>query len=536
MPTEIVKWNSSMRRHVLLVHCLSVLGLVVTLPMGTHAAEAEEKLHRAIFAGYKKYVRPVRNSSETVVFRFGLSVSQVSDVNEKDQFMETTVWLDQWWNDYRLMWNPDDYDGLDYSVIPVKWLWYPDLVLDNSVDGNFMLPVWKYATVYSDGQVWMTPPGDLRSSCSLNIRYFPFDRQRCYMTFGPWEYTANEIRLQAIKDHVVKEKYIENVEWDLVNSSVEDISEELECCPGEFYSVLQYSLVVERRPLYYIINILIPGAFMAVLTILVFYLPPDSGEKISLSISLLIALSVFSLLVADIMPPTSESLPLIGQYFLFNMTMVTLSLVMSVLVLNVHHRAGKIHRVRPWMRRLFFIFLPKLLCIDNSIFLHKQESVKEEISSHVRWSEVIYKNTSLTHIPHNNVTEENEDICCGGKRNKANKHSHFPMMPLGARSQKSRRNHDLKADMCLGNSNSESMLHVDNHMSGESNMTCFEKEMLRHMRYITNRMRGDDKDNADMSEWKYIAMVIDRTAMVIFITITSIGTCVLLLQAPHIWG
>ena len=110
---------------------------------------------------------------------------------------------------------------------------------------------------------------------------------------------------------------------------------------------------------------------MAILTILVFYLPPDSGEKISLSISLLIALSVFSLLVADIMPPTSESLPLIGQYFLFNMTMVTLSLVMSVLVLNIHHRAGKTHRLRPWMRCVFFTFLPKLLCIDISVFRDK---------------------------------------------------------------------------------------------------------------------------------------------------------------------
>ena len=52
---------------------------------------------------------------------------------------------------------------------------------------------------------------------------------------------------------------------------------------------------------------------MSVLTLLVFCLPPESGEKIALGITVLLAFSVFMLAIAEKMPETSESVPLIGK-------------------------------------------------------------------------------------------------------------------------------------------------------------------------------------------------------------------------------
>ena len=51
---------------------------------------------------------------------------------------------------------------------------------------------------------------------------------------------------------------------------------------------------------------------LQVLTLLVFCLPPESGEKIALGITVLLAFSVFMLAIAEKMPETSESIPLIG--------------------------------------------------------------------------------------------------------------------------------------------------------------------------------------------------------------------------------
>jgi len=47
---------------------------------------------------------------------------------------------------------------------------------------------------------------------------------------------------------------------------------------------------------------------------MVFLLPADSGEKVSLGVSILVAISVFLLLVAGNVPDTSDAVPLIGQY------------------------------------------------------------------------------------------------------------------------------------------------------------------------------------------------------------------------------
>lgn len=51
------------------------------------------------------------------------------------------------------------------------------------------------------------------------------------------------------------------------------------------------------------------------LTILSFYLPPDSGERISLVITNLLAMTVFMLLVADIIPPTSDAVSIISTFY-----------------------------------------------------------------------------------------------------------------------------------------------------------------------------------------------------------------------------
>lgn len=53
---------------------------------------------------------------------------------------------------------------------------------------------------------------------------------------------------------------------------------------------------------------------MSALTLLVFLLPPDSGEKIALGVTVLLAFSVFMLAIAEKLPETSDSIPLIGRY------------------------------------------------------------------------------------------------------------------------------------------------------------------------------------------------------------------------------
>ena len=49
--------------------------------------------------------------------------------------------------------------------------------------------------VFSGGKVqWLPPPSIIRSSCEIDIKYFPFDKQKCALIFGN---TLNSIIFQT---------------------------------------------------------------------------------------------------------------------------------------------------------------------------------------------------------------------------------------------------------------------------------------------------------------------------------------------------
>uniref|UniRef100_A0A915EIN8 Neurotransmitter-gated ion-channel transmembrane domain-containing protein n=1 Tax=Ditylenchus dipsaci TaxID=166011 RepID=A0A915EIN8_9BILA len=79
------------------------------------------------------------------------------------------------------------------------------------------------------------------------------------------------------------------------------------CC-DEPYPDLTFYIHIRRKTLYYLYNIVFPCLMMSILTLLVFFLPPDSGEKIALGITVLLAFSVFVLAIAEKMPETSDSI------------------------------------------------------------------------------------------------------------------------------------------------------------------------------------------------------------------------------------
>ena len=84
------------------------------------------------------------------------------------------------------------------------------------------------------------------------------------------------------------------------------------CCE-EPYPDVRFTIIIRRKTLYYLFNIIFPCLWLTILSLLGFWLPPDSGEKITLGITVLLAFSVFMLLIAESMPATSEFVPLIGQ-------------------------------------------------------------------------------------------------------------------------------------------------------------------------------------------------------------------------------
>lgn len=83
----------------------------------------------------------------------------------------------------------------------------------------------------------------------------------------------------------------------------------------EPYPDVTFYVLLKRKPLFYLLNLIFPCMLISTMGVLGFLLPPDSGEKVSLEITVLLSLAVFLLVVSETMPPTSETFPFIGQYY-----------------------------------------------------------------------------------------------------------------------------------------------------------------------------------------------------------------------------
>lgn len=167
--------------------------------------------------------------------------------------------------------------------------------------------------VQHTGNVFWPPIVRMRSSCKLDITYFPFDDQICLLKLGSWAYDGFQVDIVNRSVEIDLSNYVDNGEWTLINTRMIRNVKYYPCCTEPFPDVTFY-IHIRRRVLYYAFNVMIPCMLLSSLSLTGFCLPPDSGEKVTLGLTVLLAFSVFMLLIAENMPPTSEYIPLIGKF------------------------------------------------------------------------------------------------------------------------------------------------------------------------------------------------------------------------------
>lgn len=114
------------------------------------------------------------------------------------------------------------------------------------------------------------------------------------------------------------------------------------------------------------------------LSVFVFYLPTDAGEKMTLSISILLALVVFLLLISKILPPTSIVIPLIAKYLLFTFIMNIITIFFTVVIINYNYRTPRTHKMPYWIRRVFIDILPRILRMERPKKYEKEDNSASE--------------------------------------------------------------------------------------------------------------------------------------------------------------
>ena len=105
--------------------------------------------------------------------------------------------------------------------------------------------------------------------------------------------------------------YVVNGVWSLTSFMVENVTIHYVCCEHP-HDHARYTLHLTRHSDFYVTNMMVPAAFLTLLMLAGFWLHPDSGEKISFTVTNLLALVLFQQLVVDRMPPTGEPMSILG--------------------------------------------------------------------------------------------------------------------------------------------------------------------------------------------------------------------------------
>uniref|UniRef100_A0A915LRT6 Uncharacterized protein n=1 Tax=Meloidogyne javanica TaxID=6303 RepID=A0A915LRT6_MELJA len=326
-------------------------------------------LYRQLLVEYNKEIRPIVSPNQPINTSIAFSLVQVVDVDERNQLLTVLAWVHLRWNDWRLAWDPKKFAGINKLNIPVGSIWIPDIILYNNAAQQYLNEMTTAGVVY-DGNISLSMAGIFKSSCALDVRFYPFDFQNCLMKFASWistEWTLRHVR--AVKNSVI-----------------------YSCC-SEPYPFIDVHLLLERKPLFFIIFLCLPCVMISMLVLLGFYMSSDSGEKVTLGITSLLSTTVFLMLVSEHLPPTADALPLIGIYYGVTIFIVSLQTAFTVLTLNIHHLGNNGPPVPKILQKLLFCpFIQRFLFLNGEkqyhsinehvdYFFEKQinEEIKEEI-------------------------------------------------------------------------------------------------------------------------------------------------------------
>jgi len=506
-----------------------------------------KRLYDDLLSNYNRLIRPVENNTEKLTVHLGLKLSQLIDVDLKNQVMTTNIWLEQKWMDYKMKWNPADYGGVEMLYVPSQHIWLPDIVLFNNADGKYEVTLMTKARLNYTGEIEWKPPAIYKSSCKINVEWFPFDEQSCDMKFGSWTYDGYQVDLKHV-DQVrgsnvvdvgidLKEFYL-SVEWDILAvpafrneeyyTSQAEQQEGLEDhepnddgseYKGKLLCDITFFMTLRRKTLFYTVNLIIPCVGISFLTVLVFYLPSDSGEKVTLCISILLSLTVFFLLLAEIIPPTSLAVPLLGKYLLFTMILVSLSIMVTVGILNVHFRSPATHNMSPWVRKVFIHIMPKLLMIERPDY-HAIYSSQPQSNDYIK------NNTDTLMKPKvnglNGLSNHNKDKWS---------RDHYDRDDVIDADVMSQRKIPNSYTTTLETTSFRRPSQLAETPGTSSNM----RAALRGVEYIAQHIKNQDKDNEVIEDWKFVAMVLDRLFLWLFTLACVLGTGGIILRAPSIY-
>jgi len=232
-----------------------------------------------------------------------VTFNDLISVNIVEGTMTISMFIDYVWTDGLILWGANKTAGNEEILIPLNWVWVPDLLLYNSVDGEAMSWETGQIYLYNDGTVWYSATAVVVISCTYQLLKFPFDTQTCYPMFASWSFADYELNISSVVVDMDDSSF-NNLAWniDSVSASREVITQ------WEIYnfSFGIFSVTISRYYNHYVSTVILPTILVTCIVLSALWMD-NVQSRLSLGITGLltvIAIQVRVLATANVLTTT----------------------------------------------------------------------------------------------------------------------------------------------------------------------------------------------------------------------------------------
>ena len=313
---------------------LSIVMIMIWCESLVNGADISEmdRLMNGKLSSYNKRLRPVRNQSSPVEVDIMYYVFTINELNELSGKFSFTGFFTIQWTDEMMSWNKTEYGGIESLVVEPSAVWYPHIVFSNPFQSqDALFDDWNPVRYSFSGVAILNAGGLVSIKCDVELTFYPWDKQLCNTAVSMRGYGENEVKLRRAGDYSSMEGYSPNGEWSLAAAHISDVS-------NKHMSVLSMQFHLQRKPEFIIVNVIIPIICMSLMNIMVFVLPAESGERVSYSMTVLLATVVFLTLVGDTLPKVSSPMPLLCYYLLSLLILGVCVCVVTIVNLAIYFK------------------------------------------------------------------------------------------------------------------------------------------------------------------------------------------------------
>ncbi|CAH1776885.1 unnamed protein product [Owenia fusiformis] len=296
------------------------------------------RLHDDLLRYYLPTSRPGLDIDAIANITMDIAINQIRQLDVRNRALHSFLWFRTFWNDPRLRWDPNDYGNIEEMRFKKNEIWLPDITLFNNA-GDDPSDLEHFSdldiTVWHSGNARWLVPSVAATSCNVDIAYYPFDTQYCYIFLGSWNYAMDQLDIFPLNATGDKSNFVLHGEWELIDFPVSRRVKTYACCPDSF-SDLRFTIVLKRKPMFYIYNIIVPCALLMTISIVGFLMPIEAGARAHLSIMVLLSMIVLQLTISESIPTQSDVIPMLSQYLGFIIFIMCLSVCLTIGSLNIH--------------------------------------------------------------------------------------------------------------------------------------------------------------------------------------------------------